>query len=128
MGTLDALGIFLAPLTLSFVLVMSLGIWSAWRLFGPGASADPAAKVWVDAILFWGGFALIAGALGAVVGVVRALQGYEAAGEFASPLVAPGLVLFTLSLVVGLGILAIAALLWFVLQLRWRLLGLDAVR
>lgn len=121
---LDALGIGLWPMALSLALVLVLGLSGAWALFRPGASAEPRRKVWIDAILFWGGFALICGALGSVMGLIRTLQGYEAAGEFAPRLLASGLVAFTLNLVVGLSILAIAALFWFVLQLRWRLLAM----
>lgn len=119
---LDTLGFFLWPLVLSLALVLLLGIGSGWRLLRPGARPDSRSRVWVDATLFWGVFALISGALGAVVGVIRTLQGIEAAGEFLSPLVAPGLVMFTFSLLIGVSILAVAALLWFFLQLRWRLL------
>ncbi len=119
---LDVLGTFQWPLLVSFVLVITPGFWSASRLFRPGAAPDGKTRVWVDATLFWGLFALVVGLMGGVMGLVQALQGYEAAGQFRSPLVAQGLVMLTLSLVIGLAILGVAALLWFFLQLRWRLL------
>lgn len=126
LSRLDAVGIFRWPLALSFALVVLLGLWSAWRLLRPGASPDARSRVWVDATLFWGVFALITGVLGALVGMVRAFQGMEAAGRFLSPLVAPGIVMFTISAILGVSILAVAALLWFFLQLRWRLLRAAA--
>jgi len=122
LSRLDVLGGFLWPLGLSFVLVTVMGLWSASRMFRPGASADLKTRIWIDATLFWGRFAAIVGAIGAVVGLVRTFQGAEAAGRFASPLVAQGLVMLCLSALLGLTILAFAALVWFFLQLRWRLL------
>lgn len=123
----ELIGFFRWPLLLSFFLVVLLGLWSASKLFRPGASADPKTRVWVDATLFWGVFALISGVLGSLMGVIRALQGFERAGQFGSPLVAQGVVALIISLVLGVAILGVAALLWFFLQLRWRLLNLRVM-
>ena len=122
LARLDVLGGFSWLLGLSFVLVIVMGLWSASNLIRPGASADRKTRVWIDATLFWGQFAFIVGAIGAVVGLIRTFQGYEVAGRFASAPVAQGLVMLCLSALLGLSILAVAALLWFFLQLRWRLL------
>lgn len=122
LSRLDVLGGFSWLLGLSFLLVIVMGVWSASRLIRPGAVADRRTRIWIDATLFWGQFALIVGAIGAVVGLIRTFQGYELAGRFASAPVAQGLVMLCLSALLGLSILALAALLWFFLQLRWRLL------
>jgi len=122
LSRLDVLGGFSWLLGLSFALVMVLGLWSAGNLMRPGASADKRARIWIDATLFWGQFASLVGGIGAVVGLIRAFQGYEAAGRFAAAPVAQGLVMLCLSALLGLSILALAALFWFFLQLRWRLL------
>lgn len=119
---LEAVGFARWPLALSFALVVLFGLWSAAKLFRPGASPDDRTRIWVDATLFWGVFGLVSGALGSLVGIVRVLQGMEAAGEFLSPLVAPGMVMFTLSGILGVAIFGVGALIWFFLQLRWRLL------
>jgi hypothetical protein len=42
-------------LAFSFMTVVGLGLFSAVRLFRPGAMADLYTKAWLDAILFWGG-------------------------------------------------------------------------
>jgi hypothetical protein len=123
---LDVLGGFSWVLGFSLVLVTALGLWSASSLFRPGASADSRTRIWIDATLFWGQFAFIVGAIGAVVGLIRTFQGYEAAGRFASAPVAEGLVMLCLSALLGLSILAVAGLFWFILQLRWRLLETAA--
>jgi biopolymer transport protein ExbB/TolQ len=78
--------------------------------------------VWIDAILFWGGFAVVAGALGTVVGVVLAAQSIEAAGEISTALVAGGMKVALLNAVFGLMILFFSSVIWFGMQFRWRML------
>ena len=117
-----AMGFMRYPLTLSLVIVTFLALWCAYRLFRPGASPDQLTKAWLDAILFWGGFAVICGVLGTLIGVVLAAQSIEAAGDVSTTLVWGGIKVAMLSSVFGMLILAFAALLWFALQLRWRLL------
>ena len=110
------------PLTFSLFAVVGLGLMSAATLFGRNSTAGLVAKTWVDAILFWGGFAAISGVLGSIVGVIIAFQSIEAAGEVEATLVAGGVKVALLSSGLGVMILGFAALLWFALQFRWRLL------
>ena len=117
-----SIGFMRWPLLFSFLAVVGLAAWSAYRVFRPGATADAFTKAWVDAILFWGGFGVICGVLGTLVGIVLAAQSIEAAGEVSTPLVWGGIKVALLTSVFGVLILGFAALLWFGLQLRWRLL------
>ena len=110
------------PLAFSFMAVIGLGLMSAATLFGRSATAGLVAKTWVDAILFWGGFAAISGMLGSVIGVIIAFQSIEFAGEVEATLVAGGIKVALLSSGLGVLILGFAALLWFALQFRWRIL------
>ncbi len=80
------------------------------------------AKAWIDAILFWGGFAAVSGVLGTLVGIIITFQFIELAGEVRATLVAGGIKVALLSSALGTLILAVASLLWFGLQLRWRTL------
>ena len=113
------------PLTFSFFAVVGLGLMSAATLFGRNAVAGLVAKTWVDAILFWGGFAAISGMLGSIVGTIIAFQSIEAAGEVSATLVAGGIKVALLSSTFGVLILGFAALVWFALQFRWRMLQAD---
>ena len=115
------LGIARWPLAFSFVAVLILALWSAFKLFRSGAKPDLVTKAWLDAILFWGGFAVISGVLGTLIGIIIAVQSIEAMGG-ATTMVWGGVKVAILSSWFGVMILASAALLWFVLQLRWRLL------
>ena len=121
----ESLGFIRWPLFVSFLAVVLLGLWSAIKLFRPGASPDLRTKAWLDAILFWGGFALISGVLGTLIGIIIASQAIEAAGAVSTPLIWGGIKVAMLSSAFGAMILGFAALLWFVLQLRWRLLLAD---
>jgi hypothetical protein len=111
------------PLAFSGLLMLSVTVYSAARLFRPGAVPDVLTRTWVDAVLFWGGFAMIAGVLGTLLGIVLAAQSIEAAGAVSSSLVWGGIKVALLSSVVGTVMLAASALLWFGLQLRWRFLA-----
>lgn len=116
------MGVIRFPLGLSVLIVVVLGIYSAARLFREGATADPMTKTWLDAILFWGGFALVTGVLGTLVGIVVAAQSIEAAGAVTGSLVWGGVKVALYSSVFGILVLTGAALVWFGLQLRWRYL------
>ncbi len=121
----DEFGFIRWPLTFSLFAVVGLGLMSAATLFGRNAIAGLVAKMWVDAILFWGGFAAISGMLGSIIGTIIAFQSIEAAGEVSATLIAGGIKVALLSSSFGVLILGFAALLWFVLQFRWRMLQAD---
>lgn len=116
------LGFIRWPLTFSLLAVVLVSALSVYRLYKPGVGGDMRSKVWIDAILFWGGFAVITGVLGTVVGVVVAAQSIEAAGEVSTSLVWGGLKIALLSSVFGLVVLFFSSLVWFGLQFRWRML------
>lgn len=112
------------PLLFSLLMIVGLAFWCARRLTGMNAatSASARTKAWIDAILFWGVFALIAGLLGTLVGTVGTANAIELAGEAQNSTVWAGIELALMSSAVGVVILALASLAWFSLQLRWRLL------
>jgi len=117
-----SMGFIRWPLAFSLLSVLLLSVYSTTRLYRPGASADLLTKTWLDAILFWGGFAMISGVLGTIVGIVIAAQSIEAANAVSTTLVWGGIKVALLASAFGTLILAASALLWFALQLRWRLL------
>ena len=119
------LGFIRWPLALSVVAVLLLTAWSTYKLFRSDARPDLRTKAWLDAILFWGGFALLSGVLGTLIGIIIASQSIEAAGEVHPTLVWGGIKIAVLSSALGALILALASLVWFGLQLRWRLLVAD---
>ena len=113
------------PLTLSLLVILGLASWSAVKLYRPGAYPDLRTKAWLDGILFWGGFAVIAGVMGTLIGITVMARSVEVAGELSTSLLWGGIKVSMLSSVFGILILILASLLWFGLQLRWRLLVAD---
>ena len=118
----EAMGFLRWPMTFCFLVVVLLGLWCSLRLFRPGAVPELRTKAWLDGILAWGCLAFLGGILGAVIGIIFAFQAIEAAGAIRATAIAPGLKMTLLSLGFGTMILGFAVLLWYVLQLRWRLL------
>ena len=121
MEAFEALGVIRWPLTFSLLVVVALALWSL-ALVRRSAMPGRHAKAWIDAILFWGGFAAISGVLGSLIGIIITFQFIELAGEVRAALVAGGIKVALLSSALGTLILAVASLLWFGLQLRWRFL------
>ena len=117
----QAIGVMRWPLAFSLLAVVALALWS-FRLVKPDAMPDRHAKTWIDAILFWGGFAVVTGVLSTLVGIIIAAQAIETMGGLSAGLVWGGIKVALLSSALGTLILAVASLLWFGLQLRWRLL------
>lgn len=111
------------PMAFSALAIITLTLWSAGKLIGPAGSPDLRTKAWVDGVLFWGGFAAISGVLGSLVGIIVTLQKIEQAGAVTTTLVAGGWKVALLSTSLGLMILLVAGVTWFVLQLRWRFLA-----
>ena len=121
----QSLGFARWALAFSVIVIICLTLFSVYRLFRPGATSDLRTKAFVDAILFWGGFAVIWGVLGTLLGITMAAQAIEAAGAVSTRLIWGGIKVSLLTSEFGMLILVIAALIWFVLQLRWRLLEAD---
>ena len=118
----EGMGVIRYPLSFSVLVMVALALLAALRLLDGEARTDLRTKAWIDAVLFWGGFALVTGVLGTIVGVIVAAQAIEAAGAVNSTLVWGGIKVALLSTAVGILAFAAGALVWFALQLRWRLL------
>ena len=120
------LGFIRWPLSLCLLMVIIFALMAAVALHRSGGSHNLKTKIWIDAVAVWGFLAFLSGLLGASVGLILALQGAERAGTMASPQAASGLVVATLSPSLGTTIFGVAVVVWFVLQLRWRLAGAAA--
>lgn len=121
------MGVIRFPVTFSWIAVFVLAAYSATRVFGWNARADLVTKAWIDSVFFWGGFGMISGMLGTLVGWVITAQSVERAGDIAPVLVWGGFKVSLLSSVVGTLLLCVAALFWFVLQFRWRVVQAETM-
>lgn len=116
----ELMGFIRYPLTLSSVIIVVLVLYTTVRLFEGDARPLPMTKTWMDSVLFWGGFSLVTGILGTLVGIVLAAQSIEYAGSVSPTLVWGGIKVALYSSVFGLLVLAVSSLAWFALNLRWR--------
>jgi len=122
MGMLwSSIGFTRWPISFCLAVLVLLGLWSGSKLFPAGASPDLRTKAWLDGVLVWGALGFLFGLLGVVMGIIRIFQAVEAAGGFRGPAMAPGIRNTLLSSGYGTVTLGIALFLWYVLQLRWRL-------
>ena len=81
---------------------------------------DARVEAGVDGVLFWGGFALLLGVLGTVVGIAVAAQAVEMVGEIHTTLVWGGIKVALLPTIWGALILAVCAVAWYLLRVRCR--------
>jgi hypothetical protein len=123
MGSIwESIGFTRWPISFCLAVLVLLGLWSVFKLFRTGASPDLRTKAWLDGVLVWGFLGFLFGLLGAVVGIIVTLQAIEAAGAVRATVMAPGIKSTLLSSGFGTVTRGIALFLWYVLQLRWRLL------
>lgn len=127
-------GIMMWPMLAVAIGIVILAARAAARLYGRAKTesaatretgrergsltAEPPAEVdrWLQAILFWGGMAVLLGLLGTVVGVIVMTQAISLAGSVEPPLVWSGFGVSLITFVFGLLIFLFAAFAWFALR------------
>ena len=113
-------GVMMYPIALSALVGLGLAAWSARRLWGSAPRVDARVEAGVDGVLFWGGFALLLGVLGTVVGIAVAAQAVEMLGEVHTTLVWGGIKVSLIPTIWGAVILAVSAVAWYTLRVRCR--------
>lgn len=112
-------GILMWPLLVIGIGVLVLAVRSAWLLSRSERSAAEADQR-LQAILFWGVMSVVLGFLGTTVGIIQMAQAITLAGAVHPPLVWGGFGVALVTLIFGLLIFLVAAVLWFVLR-QWSL-------
>jgi hypothetical protein len=115
-------GVMMYPIAFSGLVALGLTLWAGWRLAKSGARVDARVEAGVDGVLFWGGYALLLGVLGTVIGIATAAQAIEMIGEVHTTLVWGGIKVALITTIWGGAILAASALSWFLLRVRCRAL------
>ena len=111
-------GVMMFLLALITLVLFGIVLRTLWHLFVRGGNDSPVIQNCLDSLLFWGGFAVVVGVLGTVVGYHKAMAAVVARG-LANPVYvwmgsAEGLV----SSIAGLLVLAGAGACWYLL--RWQ--------
>jgi len=110
-------GVVMWPLAAVAAGVVWIAVRTMIRLRDP--SHDPETIQWgLQALLFWGVMALTLGVLGTIVGLVIMAEAVVMAGSVEAPLVWGGVSVSLVSLLFGVLIFLLSALVWFGLR-QW---------
>jgi hypothetical protein len=90
---------------------------AAARGLRSASGPDPRLEATIDGVLFWGGFGVVLGLIGTLIGIVQAALAIEAAGGVVEPILIWGGIRVALSsTIVALPLFGLAALAWFGLR------------
>ena len=109
-------GFMMYPISFCAIMVLVLAGQSALRLKVDEPELGALARGTIDGVLFWGGYALVLGVLGTVVGIAIAAQAVEVVGRVETTLVWGGIKVSLITTMYGLLVLLLGALLWFGLR------------
>ncbi len=103
-----------------------LAVKKSIDLFGRGDLDAAELEKGLHAILFWGVIALVAGVLGQVSGIYRALNVIIRATEIDPKIVAMGFAESFTTTIFGLALFLVSAVVWFILFARYKRLAAAA--
>ena len=113
-------GLLMFPLVFIVFVLFLIVLRTMWHLFVRGGSDTAVIQSCLDGLLFWGGFAVVIGVLGSVVGYSKALSVVAARGLVSPRALWIGAAEGMVSSIAGLLALAVAGVFWYLL--RWRFL------
>lgn len=116
-GMIEAGGIVMYPLLVIAIGIVALAGRTAWLLARSERAAAEVERP-LQGVLFWGGFSVVLGLLGTTIGVIQMAQAIMLAGQVEATLVWGGFGVSLVTLIFGLLIFLVAALLWFMLR-QW---------
>lgn len=108
-------GIIMYPLLVVGAGVLLLAGRATWLLARRDGSAAEAQRM-LHGVIFWGAFSVMLGLLGTTIGIIQMSQAIVLLGGVEPPLVWAGLGVSLVTLIFGLLIFLLAALLWFPLR------------
>lgn len=114
-------GVLMWLLVLITLVLLAIVLRTMWHLFIRGGNDGAVIQNCLDGLLFWGGFAVVVGFLGTVIGYHKAMTAVVARGLANPRFVWIGSAEGLVSSIVGLLILAGAGMCWYLL--RWRFLA-----
>jgi hypothetical protein len=113
-------GFLMFPLVFILLVLFLIVLHILWHILIRGGTDTAVIQNGLDGLLFWGGFAVIIGALGTVVGYHKAMAHMAAHGLSSYRALWIGTAEGMVSSIAGLLVLTVAGALWFVL--RWSFL------
>lgn len=105
-------------LVLMALVVLGLSVKKAIDLFGASGRGTEGLRRGLNAILFWGAISAVLGFLGQYSALYKSMMIISRAPVIDPALVSEGIAVSLLSTLMGLIILVLAAIVWFVLKTR----------
>lgn len=112
-------GPFMWPLVIFAIIIIALSIKKVIDLFVKKELNRIKLESGINAILFWGALSAVFGFLGHYLGVYHAMNAIVRASDISPGIVALGYGISLITILSGLSIFIVSALLWFFF--RWRL-------
>ena len=110
------MGFMQYPITFCALMVLVLAGRAAWRMRSEEAGTQGLIRSTIDGSLFWGGYALVLGVLGTVMGITLAAHAVEAVGEVHTSLVWGGIKVALSTTIYGLLVFLASGLVWYALR------------
>jgi biopolymer transport protein ExbB/TolQ len=110
-------GFVMLPILLIVLVLFGLTLRTLWELVVRQGSNTALVQNGLDGLLFWGGFAVVLGLLGSVIGYNKSMSAVVARGLANPRFIWLGTAEGLVSTITGLLVLALAGLVWF--ALRW---------
>jgi hypothetical protein len=98
-------GFMMYPISFCAIMVLALTVRTAWSMNADEPGRGSLARGTIDGVLFWGGYAMVLGVLGTVVGIAISAQAVEAVGEVHTTLVWGGIKVSLMTTIFGLLVL-----------------------
>lgn len=112
----EMMGVMRYPITFCALMVLILAGRAAWRMRSGEAGVQGLVRSTIDGSLFWGGYALILGVLGTVLGMTLAAHAVETVGEVHTSLVWGGVKVAMSTTIYGLLVFLASGLVWYALR------------
>lgn len=112
-------GMMMWILLILTVVIIFLSVKKAIQLYGKQELPKAVLESGINAILFWGAIAAIFGFFAHYLGVYKAMLAIFQANDISPAIVALGYSMSLITILTGLTIFMVSAVIWFVL--RWRL-------
>jgi biopolymer transport protein ExbB/TolQ len=119
-------GMMMWFLLLIAILILALSIRKAVQLYGKQEFPKSVLETGINAIIFWGAIAAVFGFFAHYLGVYYAMLAINAANDISPAIVAYGYSMSLITILTGLTIFIISAIIWFVLRWRYKQLSIAS--
>jgi len=115
-------GFMMWILLLLAILIVGLTIKKLIELFGKNVANPALLEKGINAIIFWGAICMILGFFAHFIGIYDAMQAIMKANDISPAIVSMGYAMSLITIISGLFIFMVSAVIWFFLRWRYKVL------